>query len=129
MSAAAATTDTARMIRELEAEFERNAGALDAPALTHAFYAEDAQLLPPDSPIVKGAAAIRDFWTAFFTGKPTEIKMDTLEVVESAGLAYSIGAYRYTQDSVRHEGKYTVLYRKDDSGTYRCIVDSFSDNA
>ena len=69
------------------------------------------------------------FWTAFFTGKPTEIKMDTLEVVESAGLAYSIGAYRYTQDSVRHEGKYTVLYRKDDSGTYRCIVDSFSDNA
>lgn len=120
--------DTARIIRDMEAEFESHANAGDAAALSQAFYAQDAQLLPPNAPLAQGAAAIHEFWTAFFAGKPTDIKMDTYHVDASGEMAYSLGTYRYTQAGAGHQGKYIVVYRKEGDG-YKCIADSFSDNA
>ena len=120
--------DTARMIRDMEAEFEHHANAGDAAALSQSFYAEDAQLLPPNSPLAKGTTAIREFWTAFLAGKPADIKMETVDVTASGEMAYSVGTYRYTQAGVAHAGKYIVVYRKEGDG-YKCVADSFSDNA
>ena len=121
-------TDAARIIRDMEAEFEHNANAGDAAALSQAFYAADAQLLPPGAPLANGAAAIQEFWTAFFSAKPTDIKMDTMHVEASGEMAYSLGTYRYSQDGTPHQGKYIVVYRKEGDG-YKCVADSFSDNA
>ena len=129
MSTAASTVDnTARAIQALEAAFEQHGNARDAAVLTESFYAEDAQLLPPNAPRVKGKTAIRDFWTAFIAAGAAEMKLETGEVAQSGDLAYSIGAYGYTLEGVRHSGKYLVVYRRDAAGAYKAIADAFNDN-
>jgi ketosteroid isomerase-like protein len=128
-TAASIMQDADRMIRALEADFERNANARDISALTEEFYANDAQLMPPNAPTVQGKAAIRDFWTAFFAAGVTDAKLDTHQTGASGDLAYSIGAYGFTLAGVRHAGKYLVVWRKEADGGYKCIADSFSDNA
>lgn len=130
MSPATTILETAtRMIRALEADFARHANARDAAAVTDQYYADDAQLLPPNSPPVKGKQSIRNFWEAFLEAGCTDVKLETGNVGASGDLAYSLGAYSYTQAGARHAGKYLVMYRRQPDGSYRAIADSFSDNA
>ena len=121
--------DTARIIRALDEEFERNANTKNAAELTNAYYAEDAQLLPPNSPPVKGRAAIREFREGFLAAGATDVKLETADIGASGDVAYSVGSYRYTQAGVRHVGKYVVVYRRQPGGEHKAIIDSFSDNA
>jgi len=129
MSAAATGQDAARAIRALEQAFQDNANTRDTSALVEAFFAEDAQLLPPNTPPVVGKAAIREFWTSFLGSGVTEAELRTGEVSASGDLAHSVGAYGYTLNGIRHSGKYLVVYRRHTDGSYRAIADAFSDNA
>ena len=130
MSAAAASLqDIARAIRALEQEFQDHANAGNAAALTEAFYAADATLLPPSAPPVKGADAIRDFWAAFLGAGVTDAELRTEDVSASGDLAYNTGAYAFSLNGSRHTGKYLVVYRRQADGSYRAVADSFSGNA
>jgi ketosteroid isomerase-like protein len=128
-TASAGLNDAAPAIRALEAEFERHANANQPVALTKAFYAEDAQLLPPNAPLVKGRTAILDFWTAFLSTGLSDITLETTDVSSSGDLAYGVGQYRYTASGVRHTGKYVVVYRRQANGGYQAVADSFNSNA
>jgi ketosteroid isomerase-like protein len=121
--------DTAAAIRALEGEFERHAIAGDAAALTESYCAEDCQLLPPNTPVVKGKAAIREFWTGFIAAGCTDVELITGDVSASGELAYSVGSYGYTANGARHAGKYLVVYQRQSDGGYKAIADSFSDNS
>ena len=128
-SATTAMQDTDRMIRTLEARFERNANAHDAAALTEEFYAEGAQLLPPNSPLIKGKPAIADFWKAFLGAGVTDAILRPQDIGASGDLAWCVGAYQFSLAGVWHIGKYTVVYRRQHDGAYKAIVDAFSDNS
>jgi uncharacterized protein (TIGR02246 family) len=121
-------SDATRAIRALEAEFQRHANALDAAAMTDAFYSDDARLLPPNAAQVNGKAAIRDFWKAFLAARPTDVTLETGEVAQSGDLAYGIGKYSFTASGARQQGKYLVVYRKQADGGYRAVADMFSPN-
>ena len=129
MSATAAIQDTAQMIRTVESDFARNANARDAVALTEGFYAENAQLLPPNAPTIKGKAAIAEFWKGFLAAGCTDVELITGDVGAAGDLAYSVGAYGYTLDGARHIGKFMAVYQRQPNGGYRAIADAFSDNA
>ena len=129
MSAASSSMqDSARTIRDMEAEFARKANAGDAAALTEGYYADGAQLLPPNAPTVQGKAAIRQFWEMFLAMGSTDIRMETANVSASGDLAYSTGSYGHTVNGVRHSGKYMVVYQRQADGGYQAVADSFSDN-
>jgi ketosteroid isomerase-like protein len=120
--------DAARVIRALDAEFARHANAGDAAALTDAFYAEGAHLLPPNTPQVTGRAAIRDFWKAFMSAGVKDVVLDTAEIYASGDLAYGVGKYSYSQGGAKHTGKYSVVYRRQANGGFQAVVDSFNSN-
>jgi len=120
--------DATQAVRALEAEFERYANAVDAAMLADAFYAEGAQVLAPNAPPIVGKAAIRDFWSAFLAAGVTDIRLNTGEVTAVGDIAYGVGAYGYTTNGVRHEGKYVVVYHKQPDGGYKAMVDAFSSN-
>ena len=63
-------TDVAAAIRANDDAFQRLVHAQDAKALTSFFYTEDAVVMPPDSPIIRGQAQIVDFWQGMFKSKP-----------------------------------------------------------
>ena len=120
--------DAVSAIRALEAEFQRNANAGDAAALTEAFYADDAQLLPPNAQQVNGKSAIRDFWKAFLAVGVSEVVLES-NVSSSGDLAYSVGKYGLTASGARQQGKYLAVFRKQSNGSYRAVADAFNSNA
>jgi ketosteroid isomerase-like protein len=121
--------DAARQIQALDAEFMRLANAKDAAALTDTFYAEDAKLLPPNSPIVQGKAAIREFWTAFMQIAGNDIKIDSYEISVAGDLAYCVGRYSGTLNGAHQTGKYVVVYGRQGDGSYKAIADIFNADA
>lgn len=124
-SAASGIPEIAQTVQALEAEFMRHARAKDAAALTQAFYAEDAQLLAPGAPLVRGKAAIRDFWTAFLQ-VAGDVMLDAHDSSASGDLAYCVGRYDGEIGGVRQQGKYVVVLRRQADGGYKAIVDAFN---
>ncbi len=127
--ASTGSQDVARQIRALDAEFIRHANAKDAAALTKAFYAEDAQLMPPNAPMVKGHAAIQDFWTAFMKVTGTDVALESYEVTAAGDFAYCVGRWSGTIHGSAQKGKYVVIYRRQGDGSYKAITDIFNADA
>lgn len=127
-SAATGSQEAARMVRALDATFERYANAGDATALTEECYAQDARLLPPNAPLVRGRAAIRSFWERFLAAGCSDLKLETVEVNASGDLAYAIGNYEYKMEGARHVGKYVTVHQRQPDGSYPIVADSFSSN-
>ena len=121
--------DAAEQIRAMDAEFMRNANAGNADALVEAFYANDAQLLPPNSPKVSGKSAIAQFWQGFIAAGASDVQLETTEISASGDLAYGVGRYKFKMAGAPQEGKYVVVYRRQQNGRYRAVVDMFSSNA
>ena len=130
MSTAASTQqDLTAAVRALDSEFARLANAGDAASLTDHFYAEDATLLPPGAPAMKGKAAIREFWAGFISAlQPSEAALEATLVEGSGELVYSTGAYGFTSGGVRHTGKYLVVLRRQPDGSLKCVADAFGPN-
>ena len=67
-------------------EFENAANAKNAAGLA-AFYAEDATLLPPGSPLIKGRSSIQAFWDGFIKAGASDPKLQVVHVESSGDLA------------------------------------------
>jgi ketosteroid isomerase-like protein len=127
MSAPTSSQDVARQIRALDEEFMKFARAKDAAGLTDLFYAEDAQLLAPGAPVIRGKAAIRDFWAGFLQ-IAGEVTLDSQHIEASGDLAYGVGQYDGEIAGARQQGKYVVVYRRQADGAYKAIADIFNAN-
>ena len=121
--------DAAQQIRAMDAEFVQNANAGNADALVQAFYADDAQLLPPNAPKISGKVAIAEFWRGIIKAGASDVSLDTTEVSTSGDLAYGVGKYKFKMAGAPQEGKYVVVYRKQQNGRYKAVVDMFSSNS
>ena len=124
--ATTALQDVARQIRALDAEFMKFARVKDAAGLTEAFYAEDAQLLAPGAPVIRGKAAIRDFWTGFLQVAGPEVTIDSQQIEGAGDLAYCVGRYDGEIAGARQQGKFVVVFRRQADGGYKAIADIFN---
>jgi ketosteroid isomerase-like protein len=99
------------------------------------FWADDAIVLAPDQPAVVGKAAIREFVkqsTAIpqfsITWEPEQAR-----IAASGELGYLVEHNRVTfadSTGVRHTqfGKGVTIWRKDASGAWKCIVDTWNNS-
>ena len=92
-----------------------------------ALYGNDATLLPPGNPMMKGRDAIHAFWQGALGMGVKEAKLETLEVESSGDLAYEVGRFRMVvqpQGGERAEmtGKYLVVWKQEGEG-WRMHVD------
>ena len=125
--------DTARIIRAMDEECVRNVNSGNAEGFVAAFYAEDAEVFPPNHPPVSGRAAIREFWKGMISTGVRLSVLDTKKIEESGELAYGSGAYELTLPApgggtVTDTGKYIVVYRRQADGSWRAIADIFNSN-
>jgi len=134
-AAASLSDEDKARIRAVDEEWARAAQAGDGEAIA-ALYAEDAVLLPPGEPIVKGEAA-KKYWVDFgkqFSG-PTEL--NTMTVEGSGNVASAIGTYKMTLTPKKagakplptDEGKYIEVLKRQDDGSWKIIYDMWSPNA
>jgi ketosteroid isomerase-like protein len=93
-----------------------------------ALYAEGARLMPPNSEIVEGRAAIEGFVKEFVqTG--AQLSFNLLTVHESPSMCASVG--RYTMDipgAPQDQGKFIEVWTRQGDGTWQIADDIFNSN-
>jgi uncharacterized protein (TIGR02246 family) len=85
----------------------------DAAAVA-ATYSPDGNAFPPNSPIVKGRAAIQKMWQDVINSGITSVALATTEVESGGNIAYEAGTYELkTKDGkVADKGKYCVVWKR-----------------
>jgi len=116
-----------KAIEEANLKFGEAIRQGDAAALA-ALYTEDATLLPPDSDMIQGSQGIETFWNGGLQMGIKDAVLTTVHVSGSGDLAYEIGKFTLTiqpegQDPIESKGKYVVVWKQTDDGSWRLHVD------
>lgn len=119
-------------LRVLDEQWSASAARNDLDA-TVAFYADDAVLLAPNAPIATDRNSIRESWAGLL-GPKTSVswKLAKVEVAQSGELAYIYGGYKLTvgvsseSGAVSDTGKFLEVWKKQSSGKWKCIVDTYN---
>jgi len=119
-----------KAIRDGEVAWNGDFAAKD-PARLASHYADDASLMVPDLPLMKGKDAILSGLKTMMADKNLTISFATASVdVSKAGdIAYSQGAYSMTATNpktkkvVAEKGKYVTVYKKQADGKWKAIAD------
>lgn len=99
-------------------EFMAAFGKRDGSAIAR-LYTDDAQVFPANSDIIRGPAAILEFWQGVFALGLTGATLETLEVDVSGGIAVEVGRYwLLAGETVADQGKYLVVW-KNDAGRWK----------
>lgn len=119
-------------LRTLDSEWSKAAGAKDVDK-TVSYYADDAIVMPPNSPQATGKEPIRAIWKGMlgapgFSGGWKSTKVD---VARSGDLAYVSGSYELTENDasgkpVSDKGKYLEVWKKQANGSWKCVADIFN---
>jgi uncharacterized protein (TIGR02246 family) len=112
------------------ATFEKAANEKDVETIANT-YAEDATLLPPGAPLIKGRANIRAFWQSFLDAGASDAKIRPAEVGSSGDLAYEIGTFQANLPKPEGgvapaSGKYVVAWRRQADGNIKIVADCFN---
>lgn len=107
-----------------------NGGSLDELL---AVYAEDASLLPPNEPGVKGRQAIRQYWGRTLDAYTLHLELATDQVDGSGDLAYVRGHYKLTASPrasggavVSDVGKFVEVFKRQTDGSWRYAIDIYN---
>ena len=128
-TASAANTKIEQALRDLDAQWSKDAGAKDVDK-TVSYYAEGAVVMPPNAPSAKTRETIRSTWKELLTSPGAAIswKATKVEVAKSGDLAYVSGTYEETMTdasgkSVQDHGKYVEVWEKQADGTWKVVAD------
>lgn len=119
-------------IRNADIEWSKAAAAKDLEKIL-SYYAEDASVLAPNSPIATGKPSIRTTWTGMINlpGFSVNWAPSRVEVAKSGDLAWTSGVYNMmTTDSqgkaTSDHGKYIEVWRKQPDGNWKVVADMFN---
>jgi ketosteroid isomerase-like protein len=111
-------------VRAVDAAFAAGMNARDSAAV-FAIYADDARLMPPDSPILEGAD-IHAVIAGLITGGASDFVLTPTIVYGVGDLAYQVGTASFTMGGAPETVKYAEVLRKGSDGKWRYVVDMFS---
>jgi len=120
------TDEASAGIEATNAQFMEAFSQGDAAGVA-ACYTEDAQLMPPNSEIVSGRAALQEGFQELIDGG-YELQLETTEVEGHGDTAHEIGTYTMAVDGETvDEGKYIVIWKNVD-GQWKLHRDIFNSN-
>ena len=117
-------TEELDAIRAVDAAFAAGMNAKDTAAV-FAIYAPDAMLMPPDSPILEGAAG-HPVLAGLIAGGAENFVLTPTTTYGSGDLAYQVGTASFTMGGGAATVKYVEVLRKGSDGKWRYVVDMFS---
>jgi uncharacterized protein (TIGR02246 family) len=102
-------------IEETNAQFVKAASSGDT-ARVASLYTQDAVLLAPNAPMMRGREAIEAFFDGMVQqmGLP-ELQLNTKQVEEHGDTAWEVGAYTMKLQGVIDQGKYIVVWKRQGS--------------
>jgi uncharacterized protein (TIGR02246 family) len=125
-----ARADSARSgIEAANAEFSAAFSRGDAAALA-SLYTADGQILPANSPPIRGTEAVRKFWQGAIDSGVATVTLKTVEVHGHGTTATEVGEYELHDKGgkVLDQGKYIVIWRHA-GAKWMLMRDMFSTNS
>ena len=111
-------------VKAVDATFAAGMNAKDSMAV-FGVYADDAKLMPPDSPILDGAAG-RAVITGMMAGGASDFVLTSTTAYGIGDLAYLVGTASFKMGGASETVKYAEVLRKGADGKWRYVVDMFS---
>jgi|RhiMetdeSRZDD1v2_1073273.scaffolds.fasta_scaffold00262_56 ketosteroid isomerase-like protein len=111
-----------------------NSGNIEAIART---YDDEAWLLPPQAPMVRGQEGIRGFWAGLVRSYVVHLKFGVYRYEIRDDLAYVVGHY-HLETTPRspevpplapEDGKFLEILKRQKDGSWRYLMDMYSANA
>lgn len=108
---------------QMNRDFVAALNAKDAAAAA-ACYAENAVLIPPGEPMVRGRAAIEAYWKGFLEGGGVrDVSVETIDAKSSGDLGYEIGSFALTANGpdgepVSESGRFIELLERGPDGKW-----------
>jgi len=97
------------------------------------YYTADAMVLPPNTPMATGTAAIRESLGPLFALPGFSVKWQPVkaEVARSGDIGYTQGTYELTSNDpkgnpVTDKGKYLAIWKKQADGSWKAAADMFN---
>jgi ketosteroid isomerase-like protein len=117
--------------RTLDAAFVRHASAGEIDLLVASCYAEDALVLPPNLPLVRGFGQIRELFRDLLEAGAGDVARETTPLHVAGDLGYGAGRFTFAIHHPRRElvhvvGKHLVVYRRQVDGVWKVAADMFS---
>lgn len=120
-------------IRDVEAAWMKDANAKDVEKAV-ANYTDDAVLIIPGAPAVKGKEAIRAAWKGMLADPNSKLAFssDRVEISSSGDLATTRGSYTQTMTNpktkkpMEDKGSYLTVYKKQADGGWKAVEDMTS---
>jgi uncharacterized protein (TIGR02246 family) len=117
-------------IRALDADWVKAVAAKDAQQ-SASFYADDASLLAPGTPLATGKDAIQKTWAGMMATPGFALSFSSTKVDASrdGDLAYEIGNYEMTTNDKKGKpqtvkAKYLTVWGKQPDGTWKVLADA-----
>lgn len=111
-------------VKAVDAAFAAGMNAKDSTAV-FGVYATDAKVMPPDSPVLDGAA-----WhpviTGMMLGGASDFVLTPTTVYGVGDLAYMVGTASFKAGGATETVKYAEVLRRGTDGKWRYVVDMFS---
>jgi ketosteroid isomerase-like protein len=111
-------------VKAVDAAFAAGMNAKDTAAV-FAVYAADAKLMPPDSPILDGAA-VHGVIVGFVAEGASDFVLTPTTAYGVGDLAYLVGTASFKMGGASETVKYAEVLRRGDDGKWRYVVDMFS---
>lgn len=121
-------------IRDINKKWMELIAAKDAKTIAETVYAENGQLLPPNSPKAVGREALVQAWTGVTSipGLQLTFETESLTFAKSGELAVEVGTYKMVMGEgatqATDTGKTTVTWIRKD-GKWQVLTDMFSSDA
>lgn len=119
VSPAVEAADPAAVRSEIEAVNARHVAAFNQGDIAGfaQVYTEDAQILPPDMPMVEGRQGIQEFWTGGAQQMGIrDLRLTTEEVEVFGDQAYERGTSYFMTNDGPATGKYVVIWKRTPEG-------------
>ncbi len=111
-------------VKAVDAAFAASMNAKDTAAVL-ANYADNAQFMPPDSPILDKAGTSK-LIAGFLAAGATDFVLTPTTAYGTGDLAYIVGTVSYKMSGAATTDKYAEVLRKGADGKWRYVVDMFS---
>ncbi len=93
-----------------------------------ALYADDAVILPPNNTMIQGKEGIEKFWNGMMQMGVKDVSLTTVNLDGSGNVVYEIGKYSLSieaegQEMMRDSGKYIVVWKRHEDGSWKIHAD------
>jgi uncharacterized protein (TIGR02246 family) len=117
-------------LASLRKEWVAAANAKDTAKVT-SLYTDDAVLMPPNSPMAKGHAAIEGVWKGLIDQGARNIVLAPIGVAASGDMAYEAGTYTFMMNGpggspASDKGKYLMTAHRGADGKWLITYDIFN---